>query len=147
MGTSPGVPLRYSTRSIEELAKDMERAAVALTTWAKGLPSPTDALPIIGPLAATGATLAFGQTARVSPREGEQITLFLPRPDSRNGGRTVGVMRLAALGAVEIVATDCTVNGLEHIYLLGDVGLTSIQFDGGDYFMSNAGSLPWGDGL
>ena len=147
MGTAPNVPLRYSARSVEELAKDVERSAVALTQWAKGLPSPTDSLPVIGPLAVTGATLAFGQTARVSPRDEEQITLFLPRPDSRNGGRTLGVMRLAALGAVQIVATDCEINGLEHIYLLGDVALTTIKFDGANYFMSNAGSLPWGDGL
>lgn len=147
MGAVPAIPVRYRSSSVEDLAKDMERMATTLVAFHRAQPSPNDSLPLVGPVSVDGATLAFGQAARVSPREDEQITLFLPRPDSRNGGRTIGVMRLSRLGAVQIVATDCEVNGLEHVYLLGDIGLTTIQFDGADYFMSNSGSLPWGDGL
>lgn len=147
MGVPPEIPTRYRTDKPAELRTDLERMAVGVIAWARALPSTTDSKPTVGKLTASGSTLGFGTIARVAPRDDQQIDLYLPRPDSTQGGRTLGIMRLTSGGAVQVIAPDSTVNGHAAIFLLGGAGLTTIAFDGADYFMSNGGSLPWDAGL
>jgi hypothetical protein len=87
---------------------------------------------------------------RVAPqRDTDWITLRLPKPNPRDGGRSIQIARLTSLGAVEIVtsAPGCTVDGLERILLLGSIGLTTITTDGSNFFMDVGGALNWGAGL
>ncbi|HEY3498579.1 MAG TPA: hypothetical protein VGK73_28005 [Polyangiaceae bacterium] len=144
---APDIPLRYRTNDAAALAQDLGRLAVGLVTFFRTLPSARDTVPEIGKLATDGAILGFGTMARVSPRDGQWITLKLPAPSPANGGRALQIWRLSSLGAVEIVATDCTVSGYERILLLGTVGVTTFYLDGTNYSMDPIGALNWGYGL
>lgn len=143
----PDIPLRYRTTDPAALAQDLGRLAVGLVTFFRLLPSARDMVPEVGKLYPNGSVLSFGMMARVSPREDEWIQLKLPPPSPTNGGRSFQIVRLSTLGAVELVVADATINGLERILLLGNVGITTVTFDGANYFMDPQGALNWGAGL
>jgi len=145
----PNIPTRYRTGSKDDLAADLGRLADGILSWVKGLPVVSDSRPDVGELSADGAVLAYGLMARVAPREDQWLVLKLPAPNPRDGGRSLQVARLTALGGVEIVtsAPGCTVNGYSRIMLLGSVGITTISTDGANFLMDNAGALNWGAGL
>ena len=144
---TPDIPLRYRTDDPKNLGHDLGRLAVGLITFFRGLPSERDTVPEVGKLSPDGSILAFGQMARVSPREDQWITLKLPAPDSVPGGRSLSVVRLSTLGAVEVIATDCLVSGFPRLLLLSPIGITTITFDGTNYYLNPGGALNWGYGL
>ena len=83
---------------------------------------------------------AFGQMMRVQLESGGTMSVLLPRPDPKNGGRLIGVLRLATAGTVTLLAVGCNINGsTASVTLPAKVGLSIITFDGSNYFTS---SLP-----
>lgn len=143
--TPPFVPQRFRTDSAKDLAQDLERQAQALIAWAKEKPSENDILPLTEEIGAV--RLAFGRTTRVKPIDGEWISLELRAPGLKNASRSIRVIRLSTLGAVELVCIDCTVNGYSRLLLLGDIRINTLTTDGENYFMDNSGALNWGTGL
>jgi hypothetical protein len=126
------IPLNFPD-STGGLKRDLERFANSVYAFGK------DALqtfaPRIRPLAQTPNALSFDVAVPVTLVSGQTLTLALPRPDPKNGGRVCVLIRRNPLGILTVRAIDCRVDGFDQITVPA-VGVTTFFFDGQDYWGS-----------
>jgi hypothetical protein len=142
---NPDIPSTFPSVKDPELKRDLERFAGGVIGIQKQ--SARDFSPNFEasrPLAADGAA-SFGQVTRIGALEDtDRFIVQLPRPNPANAGKQLGVQRSGSLGCVYLTVPGALVNGRARLMLLGSKLLTTVTFDGENYYADNDGSSPWG---
>ncbi len=143
--TPPNIPEHFQADA-PRLTRDLARLSSGLVSWAKGLPDPTNQVPLVSALPAT--TLAFGQITRVAPIDGQVLELTLPQRSRANGGRTIQIARMSSTGqAVVIAVPGMYIDGRSSVLLLASRGITTIVYDGASDYLSDGAAVDVGAGL
>ena len=139
------IPLSFPSVTDPDLKRDLERLAGGVVGIQRQ--NARDFSPNLAtsrPAVADGAA-SFGQVTRIGVlSDTDRINVALPRPDPRNAGKQLGVQRANSLGCVYLTAPGALVNGRSRLMLLGSKLLTTVTFDGENYYADNDGSAPWG---
>ncbi len=140
MGSKLDIPSVYNPADPAALKRDLERFATAVDSYTRN----ADKLFTPKPGNAPSSTLSFDNVTRVSLLIGDVLTLQLPQPDVKNGGRTLYIKRETAGGTVNINGVGCLINGRSSKVLPNAPGMYSIYFDATNYYSSPQFATGWG---
>lgn len=130
------------------LKRELERLASAVYKYTQDADIRYEPRPSISKVYTSGTiAAAFDVITRVSPATGETVTVQLPRPDPRNGGRRVIVQRMTTVGAIVISPIDCSVNSYDRYIMTNAPGYVTARFDSENYFTDLPGCADFGEGL
>lgn len=130
------------------LKRELERLADGIYRWTQDADLRYEPRPTVSPISISGTIYAaFDVITRVQPLDEETVTVQLPRPDARNGGRRLFVQRLNTAGAIVLSPLDCTVNSYDRLVLSALPGLVTVRFDGENYYTDAPGCADWGEAL
>lgn len=138
MAAQTSIPLAFTTDDPEALKRELERLAAALTTYFAGITGQPHAALVqrrlqLRPL--NDRTAAFGYITPVSlSKSTDVLPISLPPPDPKNTGLMLAVRRKSTLGTVKLSSPGCLINGFSSVELSGEVALTPIWFDDGNYY-------------
>lgn len=141
------IPLAF--RAAESALKiELERFAGGIYRYTQDAALFFEPKPTVSKIYETGTiSAAFDAITRVAPRADETVTVQLPRPDSKQGGRRLFVQRMNTLGAIVLSPLGCTVNTYDRIVLSALPGYITARFDGENYFTDLPGCADWGEAL
>lgn len=132
------------------LKRELERFAAALYKYTQDADIRYEPRPTVSRLYDSGtATLsaAFDVITRVAPQASAVVTVQLPRPDPKNGGRRVIVQRANTSGAIVLSPLGCTINGYDRLLIAALPHYITARFDGENYFTDLPGCADFGEGL
>lgn len=136
------IPLSINTNSPPALKSDLDRLVNEIDRWTRNLPNEyveRDRSASRGTITAVG----FGVVNRLGPLDGEILNVQLPRPDPKNGGRRLVVVRATTTGMAVLRAVGCTINGAAYFGLRSHVHFVDVLFDGENYFTDDPGAVGW----
>lgn len=129
------IPLVFDPRNELGLKRDLERLAASLQTLAQDVPRNFVPVPEVGPVATRAGTIAasYDVVTRVRPATGETVTIHLPPPEARDGGRLVVIDVLGSAGTVLVQPLrGALINGAPSLSL-ASVGEYPVRFDGENF--------------
>ncbi len=141
MGTKLDIPLVFTPSDTATLKRDLERFAKAVDGYTReSAPAAFVAAPQPGRL----GVLSFDMVTRVALATGDVLTLQLPQPDTKNGGRVIYVKRETTVGTCTLRGVGALLNGRATALLPAQPGLYGIYFDGANYYSQQALAADWG---
>jgi hypothetical protein len=138
MGAQTDLPSTFHTDDPAMLKRELERVTSSLEAYLGGITGHPHAAVVQRrftkrPLNDTKA--AFWQITPVALVNSTDVhRISLPRPDPRNAGLVVAILRKSAAGTINLSAPDATVNGFAMVELSAAVGMYIGWFDGEDYY-------------
>ncbi len=148
MAAQVSIPLTYP-EDPKLLRRELERQAASLSTYFSGITGQAHAGVVARRYVkrkVNDTTAAFWQITPVSlPNTTDVLDISLPRPDVRNAGLELVIIRQTTTGTVNLSSPGCTVNGVTIATLVNDLGFYPVMFDGENYYtLPGATNTEWG---
>lgn len=141
--SSIDIPSVFTPAQPTRLKSDLERMAAGLKRYIDGLTRLVVPIPTVETTIAKEGTnnLKFDALNYVKPSTASTLVfLALPQPSSLNIGRSIHIVKMAVGGPVVIKPTgDALINGQANMILDSSPRLTTVLFDGTNYWASSSG--------
>jgi hypothetical protein len=133
------IPLHFTTDKPEALRSELERFARSMDAHTRAASEAFEprliAVPTLNP-----SMLVFGQTVRLSLRDGDSLDLHLPPPDSKHSGKKCTLLRRTATGLIRVHGGAALVAGESVYRMANEPHFVEFLLDDGAWYPSRAGA-------